>query len=47
MDDQRFTLPYCALHFSVPELNSSELFRKFFVLNLDMLRILYSWFRAS
>lgn len=37
IDDLRITVSYCALYFAVPELNSSELFRKFFVLDLDML----------
>jgi hypothetical protein len=40
MDDLRIAVSYCALHFSVPELNSSEFFRKFFVLILYMSCIL-------
>jgi len=40
MGELRYSISYYTLHFSVPELNSSELFRKFFVLDLDMLWIL-------
>ena len=40
MDVLRITKFHCAVHLVVTELNCSELFRKIFVLDLVMLRIL-------